>query len=241
MVGLIVSIIALSVLALRVDQSPSREVGLDELTQTTLPTALAKPNDLCKLKVVSFEGRITSVDGKSTTVESESFSGSLIALGEWLLFTESEVSVYDWSKAREYVREGEAFIIMTTITKANKTLNVLLGLKQDGVGLIRPIMLRYYALKHLHSKMYIGVRVKLVYKGDNFIILEKEKEELGRIRGLALVNGKWIKAGYGEVTWSDVKDEFKIGGHYKVLLSQCADNEARVCRKIWDKRDNLGI
>ena len=65
---------------------------------------------------------------------------------------------------------------------------------------------RVYSAGHRHTKTYMGPRGELVEKGKNYMILEKD----GR-RVIASTRGKWIKAGGGEVTWSDVADEFHVG------------------------------
>lgn len=72
--------------------------------------------------------------------------------------------------------------------------------------MFRPILLKVYAAGHKHTKTYMGPRGELVDKGKNYMVLEND----GR-RVIASTRGKWIKAGGGEVTWSDVADEFHVG------------------------------
>jgi len=175
---------------------------------------LAKPNVKLKFKVKLFEGTITAITDTAITVEAEEFSGNLIAIGKWIYVYEGVIGIAEWARVKNYVEEGRALIAMASITKGNKTLDVLLGLKQENLVLVRPILIRYYTEKHYHTKAYIGIYGKIVSKGGNFLLIENKG-----IRGLVVVDAEstWYKAGYGLVTWKDVADEFKVGDLIRIF------------------------
>ena len=127
--------------------------------------ALAKPQGKPRLEVKAFEGRIASVGERAISVEGDEFAGELIAVGKWLLISANDAGVYSWGDVKHYVSEGDALIVMTTISRRNKTLNVLLALKQGDAILVRPIVLRYYARGYKHTKLYMGIYCKVVGGG----------------------------------------------------------------------------
>jgi len=176
--------------------------------------ALAKPQRKPRLEVKILEGKITSIGEKVITIESSEFTGELIAIGKWLLISANDAGVYSWSDVKHYVSEGDALIVVTTISRRNKTLNVLLALKQGDVILVRPIVLRYYAKGLKHTKLYMGIYCKVVGRRGPYLVVERNG-----FTGLLMAdpNGKWYKAGYGEVTWNEIVDEFKEGDLVRVF------------------------
>lgn len=119
---------------------------------------------------------------------------------------EDEVGVYYWTRVKEYVEEDSALIVMVSISKGNKTFNVLLGLRQGGVFIIRPILIKRSVHKWKHGTFEFTC--KLIGKRGYSLMVEKRG-----FRALVLINpeGKWYKAGYGEVSWKDVMNEFNVG------------------------------
>ena len=153
------------------------------------------------------ETKIVSVNNSSITIISEGGEEiSLLAMGKWIIISDEIIPKTKWIDAMNYVKEGEATVVMGTITRDNETHYICLGLKQEEVMMFRPVLLKVYAASHRHTKTYMGPRGELVEKGKNYMILERD----GR-RVIASTRGKWIKAGGGEVTWSDVADEFHVG------------------------------
>ena len=167
---------------------------------------MAKPLEAVKSLDV-LETKIVSVDNSSITVIGEDDEEiSLLAKGKWIIISDEIIPKTEWIDAMSYVKESEAVVVMATITRGNETHYICLGLKQGEIMMFRPILLKIYAAGHKHTKTYMGPRGELVDKGKNYMILEKD----GR-RVIASTRGKWIKAGGGEVTWSDVADEFHVG------------------------------
>ena len=167
---------------------------------------MANPSEAVKSLDV-LETKIVSVDNSSITVIGEDDEEiSLLAKGKWIIISDEIIPKTEWIDAMSYVKESEAVVVMATITRGNETHYICLGLKQGEVMMFRPILLKVYAAGHRHTKTYMGPRGELVDKGKNYMVLEND----GR-RVIASTRGKWIKAGGGEVTWSDVADEFHVG------------------------------
>lgn len=167
---------------------------------------MANPSEAVKSLDV-LETKIVSVDNSSITVIGEDDEEiSLLAKGKWIIISDEIIPKTEWIDAMSYVKESEAVVVMATITRGNETHYICLGLKQGEVMMFKPILLKVYAAGHKHTKTYMGPRGELVDKGKNYMILEND----GR-RVIASTRGKWIKAGGGEVTWSDVADEFHVG------------------------------
>ncbi|RLF05673.1 MAG: hypothetical protein DRK00_03790 [Thermoprotei archaeon] len=141
----------------------------------------------------------------------EGVEGELTARGKWIVVADA-VRLCNWSVASGYIGEGHALMAMAAIEEGNSTRYVLLALKQGGVTLFRPLLLKHAALAHKHVRTYVSLRGELVSKGGNYMVLERA----GR-RVLALVRGRWIKAGAGEVTWGDVQGDFKPGDEVRVF------------------------
>jgi len=155
---------------------------------------------------------INSIDNSTITITSESGeSMKLFAAGKWILISD-EVERLAWTEARSYLEKGNALIVMTTLSKGNASKNVLLGVKQNDIILVRPILIKHYVKAHRHAATYLSFRGTLADKGENYMILERDGAKI-----LAITNGDWIKAGGGEVTWKDVSNEFQPGDEIRLF------------------------
>ena len=155
---------------------------------------------------------IDSIDNSTITVVNESGESlSLFARGRWILISD-EVKAMPWIEAMNYVERGDALIVMTTLRKGNVTRDILLGIKQGDVILVRPSLLRHCAKGHRHSSTYLSFRGEVVDTGENYMILERNGNAV-----LALANGEWVKAGGETVTWKDVSDEFRPGDEVRLF------------------------
>jgi len=160
--------------------------------------------------IEKIQATIISVDNYTIIVDVNGEIREFFARGRWLIIA-NEITKAFWIKAKEYVREGEALIITTSIIKEKETLNVLLGLKQDNTILIRPILLKYYVKRYMHTRTYMSVKGQIIDKKENYFLIEKEG-----FKGLVAVGGTWLKS-EEEVTWDDVAEEFKIGDTVRVF------------------------
>ena len=163
-------------------------------------------------KPIFLTASITSIDNSTITVTTESGeSMKLFAAGRWILIS-NEVKRLAWTEARSYLQSGDALIVMTTLSKGNVSKNVILGVKQNDVILLRPLLIRHYVKAHRHAATYLSFRGILADKGENYMILERDGAKI-----LAVTNGEWIKAGGGEVTWKDVSNEFQPGDEIRLF------------------------
>ncbi|MCD6536245.1 MAG: hypothetical protein J7K49_04350 [Thaumarchaeota archaeon] len=163
-------------------------------------------------KPIFLTASITSMDNSTITVTTESGeSMKLFAAGRWILIS-NEVKRLAWTEARSYLQSGDALIVMTTLSKGNVSKNVILGVKQNDVILLRPLLIRHYVKAHRHAATYLSFRGTLADKGENYMILERDGAKI-----LAVTNGDWIKAGGGEVTWKDVSNEFQPGDEIRLF------------------------
>lgn len=182
--------------------------------------ALIQPNPASqtfngeKPTVKIVEATVVSINNSTVTATIEGETLDLFARGPWLIVTGELVEKAWWKKAKDYVKEGEALIAMSTVTRENKTFNVLLGLKQDDIILVKPILLRCEAKRHLHTNRYLSVKGEIVDKGNNYLLIERNES-----KGLVIIGSKskWIKAGSGEVTWEEVANEFKAGDTIRIF------------------------
>ena len=182
--------------------------------------ALIQPNPASqtfngeKPTVKIVKATVVSINNSTVTATIEGETLDLFARGPWLIITGELVEKAWWKKAKDYVKEGEALIAMSTVTRENKTFNVLLGLKQDDIILVKPILLRCEAKRHLHTNRYLSVKGEIVDKGNNYLLIERNES-----KGLVIIGSKskWIKAGSGEVTWEEVANEFKAGDTIRIF------------------------
>ena len=155
---------------------------------------------------------VDSLDNSTITVVNESGESiKLFARGRWILISE-EVRAMPWIEAMNYVEGGDALIVMTTLGKGNVTRDILLGIKQGDVILVRPSLLRHCAKGHRHSSTYLSFRGEVADTGENYMMLERNGNAV-----LAMANGEWVKAGGETVTWKDVSDEFRPGDEVRLF------------------------
>ena len=163
-------------------------------------------------KPIFLSAAITSIDNSTITITTESGeSMKLFAAGRWIMISD-EVKRLPWTEAESYLDQGDVLIAMTSISKGNVSRNLLLGVKQDDVILLRPILIKHYVKAHRHAATYLSFRGTLADKGENYMILERDGAKI-----LAITNGDWIKAGGGEVTWKDVSNEFQPGDEIRLF------------------------
>ncbi|MCD6536621.1 MAG: hypothetical protein J7K49_06285 [Thaumarchaeota archaeon] len=155
---------------------------------------------------------VNSIDNSTITVVNESGESiKLFAKGRWILISD-EVRAMPWIEAMNYVEGGDALIVMTTLGNGNVTRDILLGIKQEDVILVRPSLLKHCAKGHRHSSTYLSFRGEVADTGENYMILERDGNVV-----LALANGEWVKAGGETVTWKDVSDEFRPGDEVRLF------------------------
>ena len=172
--------------------------------------ALPQNNDEVMVEIV--DATIISVNNSTVTVNINGETLDLLAKGGWLIVTSKIVDKGCWGKAKDYVTTGDALIAYSTIVKDDETFNVLAGLKQDENLLFRFAYLKHEAKVYKHTCKYLSVKGQIVDKGDNYLIIEKNG-----LKGLVVTGGEWFKAGYGEVTWEDVADEFNVNDEIRIF------------------------
>ncbi|MHC1629007.1 MAG: hypothetical protein ACXQTI_09285 [Candidatus Nezhaarchaeales archaeon] len=200
-VSLLVLVVALSLLSAQSLYIQSKAASTPLAVVTSSPSVTPKTVTINVLNATIIE-----IGNSTITVESNQFSGELIAIGRWIMLSKNEVGIRCWLEAKNSIEEGEAVIVMATVSRGNKTIDVLMGLKQDDVVLVRPILMKHAVIKVRHGTFEFSC--KLIDKMGPLLVIEKRE-----IRALVLVNpeSKWYKAGYGDVLWKDVIDEFNIG------------------------------
>jgi len=178
------------------------------------------------------EAQVVSVGSGSITALVDGNLVELRAGGKWLVVAEGALCEANWSKVAELVGEGSAKLAF--IKEAEGSLSVLLGLKQGDVLVFRPALLELCAKRWLHTRTYLSVKARIVEKGSNYLVLERSS-----YRALAFINGSWVKAGVGEVQWSQVADEFKVGDevrlfcHNVLLVDQGFEEAFGLAGFIW--------
>ncbi len=154
-------------------------------------------------RVRVLEVTVSSVTNSSVVAEEV---GELFARGKWLVVSEAYTGLCPWLKAKEFVKPGKATAVVAVVARGNRTAAVLLGLRQGNCSLVRPILLRRSAAKHRHGTMEGAC--KLVAKLGASLLVER-----GKLRALVLMNpeGKWRRAGSGDVRWKDIVGELNVG------------------------------
>ncbi len=173
---------------------------------TYIPAAKPRP------RVGVYEVTIVGVTNTTVTVTSGNVTEELIAEGRWLLVTDDTVDLLPWFEAMNQIERGDATIVVAKTSLSNETKYVLLGLKQGDRKLVRLILIKHSAVKHLHTRTYMSIRGKIALKGEKLILLDRNGT-----KGIVVVGGKWVKAGSGETTWSEVADEFNVGDNLRIF------------------------
>ncbi len=183
------------------------------VTVLTALTAFASPPKVGEAarSVEVFEAVIVSVDNSTVVVDRDGERLTLLADGSWIALTNESVSKGSWDEVSSDVRAGEALVVAALVGREGAD-GVLAGLKQEGITLIRLALIKHCAKRHFHTRAYMGVRGVIAGKGSNYLLIER-----GGVRAIALVNGEWVKAGYGKVTWDEVSDEFEVGDIVRIF------------------------
>lgn len=179
-----------------------------------------------KLEVKIFRGTIVSVTNTSVVVEGDEFSGELIARGMWIGVNESFIGRGSWIKVMGKVETKDSLIAMVSVEKNERTFNILLGLEQDGLTILRPRLFKVF-----HTKNYFAIYGEIISKGTNYMVIKNHDRKV-----VVVINpdSTWYKAGQGVVTWSEVSGEFKPGDVIRVFY-----HNILVLRKNF--RDSFGI
>ena len=164
------------------------------------------------IQVEEFEAEILSVNNSTITVLKGDEELELYARGKWLLITSQLMNASCWAKVRDYVNEGDALVTIARIDSENQTANILLALKQDETTLIRLKFLKHHVKRYRNTGTYMSVKGSIIEKAGNYFLIDRNGN-----KAIVAVNGKWRKAGGGEVTWSDVSDEFRIGDEVRIF------------------------
>ena len=162
------------------------------------------------------EASVTSVGDSSITVAMNGEEVELLTGGRWLLLGEY-ANKTSWIDAMNHVERGDALVAVLTIRGENATNRVLLGLKQGDLFLFRARFLERSVKKHLRTRVYMGVRGEIAEKYGNYFVIDR-----GGLRAYVFVGGSWRKAGDGEVSWSDVSEEFRIGDEVRIFCHNIA-------------------
>lgn len=167
-----------------------------------------------KYSVRIFNGTITSITSSNITIESDVFSGTLSTNGSWIYIDREIIKRGEWGGVYGQLSEGDAFIAMLSIEKDGRSLGILLGLKQNDILVFRTRILNHYTSRWMHTRNYFGIYGKIVYKGENYIAINKDGRKILVIVGQET---EWYKAGYGVVKWSEVRDEFNEGDTVRIF------------------------
>jgi len=174
--------------------------------------SFALPQDSGEVVVEIVDATITSIDNSTITLNINGETLELFAKGYWLIVTGEMVNKGFWKKAKNHVNMGDALVAYSTVVKGNETFNVLVGLKQDENLLLRLAYLKHEAKVYKHTSNYLSVKGQIADKGNNYLIIEKNG-----LKALAFTGGKWFKAGYGEVAWEEVSNEFNINDNVRIF------------------------
>ncbi len=155
-------------------------------------------------RIKVFKATIAEVTNNTITIQVNNTSIRLLSLGKWIIVSDGIVDFCKWNKIKGYVKQSEALVVVLTVRRMNKTLSILLGLRQENLTLFRPQLLKFAIYKRRHGTFEFAC--KLLAKGNSLILIEARK-----FKFITVVKGKWIKAGDGIVSWSDVVNEFNVG------------------------------
>ena len=103
--------------------------------------AISGPADEAE-KIIVDDAVIESIDNSTVTAIISGSEIDLFAKGRWVVISD-EIETLPWIEAMKYVEPGDAVVAMATVTKGNQTGDVLLGIKQGDLILVRPILLKY--------------------------------------------------------------------------------------------------
>lgn len=180
------------------------------LTQPSWSARNVKPGK--PIKIV--EAVVVSTDNSNLIVMAGEETLELFAKGRWLVITNELIDRALWAGAKNYVVEGDALVAISSAKKEGETLNLVLGLAQGDTVLLRPILLKREAKRYVHTSNYVSVGGRIVDKGKNYLVIERSG-----FKGLVAIGSesKWVKAGGGEVTWSEASGEFEVGDDVRIF------------------------
>ena len=176
----------------------------------TLYAANVEASASARRRAAFEEAQVTSVSSESITAVIDGSPVELRAGGRWLLIANGVLRKANWSEVAGLIGEGVATLAF--IEGGEGSTYVLLGLKQGDLFAFKPALLKLCARRWLHARIYLSVKARIVDKGSNYLVLERKGH-----RALAFIDGRWLKAGVGEVEWSQVNDEFKVGDEVRVF------------------------
>lgn len=163
-----------------------------------------------RIKVRKFNVLLVSANETSLTVTWRNYTKTIPMGGKWIVATEGEKKLLNWSDAYTYLTPGEnATLYVAQITLNNRTWRGIVRIVQDNTILTRAInrTLLKRGLRRLVSRVVkIDFKATIVNVTDKFLVVSTPKGKLPIV-----VKGSWTLAGQGSVEWSEIKDHFKPG------------------------------
>lgn len=165
-------------------------------------------------RIVRFEAEIVNITDNGIEVVSNLFNGTIFGRGRWVYIGE-EMGRLAWKDAKNLVELGDADILMALLEWGDRRIPVLLGVKQEGLMLLREGFIRRSIVDHVKARGYIGLLGTVVKTGENYLVLHvRDVNILFKIAE----NRTWTVAGDGEATWSQLKEEFSRGDQVQVYF-----------------------
>ena len=159
-----------------------------------------------KARIIRLRVQVISANNRTLTVQARNRTGKLFAAGKWIVISGGERESLDWSEVRNFIKVGEnATIAFTIMRRNNRTIPILLALKQGNVRLVRYIPRRSLSL-------LISKRVRADFKA--IVMNASERGILAKVGNRSvfiIMAGRWIKAGEGSTSWSEVRGLFSPG------------------------------
>ena len=154
-------------------------------------------------RVVRGEVKILNISDRWIEIEGLNRTGKVYTLGKWIYIKENEFKSMDWSEAKNLFSIGDTVkIVIAGFKRGNRTIPIVLKMSKDDFTLIRSRLLRY----DIGKGRRLAFKATITYVGDKYLIVQRATNNI-----VVIVGGKWVKAGDGEVDWSEVKNEFKVG------------------------------
>ena len=184
----------------------------------TVPSFASEDNTEAerKFRIIRFQVEIVNVTDSGIVVESELYNGTIFAKGKWLYISEN-LGKSAWKDAKEMIELGDAKILMVVIKRGDRRIPVLLGVKQEGLILMREAFTMRSIAEHVRIKGFLSVTGTVVKTGEDYLILNvRGQNVLFRISQ----DLTWTIAGDGETTWSDIRREFSEGDQVKAYFHE---------------------
>ncbi len=165
-------------------------------------------------RIVRFEADIVNVTDKGIEVVSNLYNGTIFGKGRWVYISE-DMGRLAWKDAKNLIEIGDANILVAVVERGDRKIPVLLGVKQEGLMLLREGFVRRSIVDHVKARGYISLTGTVVKTGENYLVLNvRGKNILFKIAE----NRTWTVAGDGEATWSRLKEEFSRGDQVQVYF-----------------------